>query len=138
MSVPEKLSSRERRENFRESVLKFMLAASGLPQCICKKILDRQRRLFGDPYLLTKFRGGVIYRLEIIANFIFRQCGLRIPIRAPKIGVLGGDLTPNRVQMSTRPQKSASLCRRASFHQARKSADGSDLWLSSRKGGINK
>ena len=41
--------------------------------------LDNPLRLFGDPYLLTKFRGYPICHFDI-ANLILRPFGLIMPI----------------------------------------------------------
>ena len=58
-------------------------------ESIYAAILDHPRRLFGDPNLFTKFLLDAIRRCEIIANLIFRWFGLKLPIHAPKKGVLG-------------------------------------------------
>jgi len=58
------------------------------------KILDHLPRLFGNQYLITKFREDFICRFQNIPTLIFRRFGLKMLIPAPKKWGLG-DLTLN-------------------------------------------
>jgi len=68
--------------------------------------LDNPRRLLGDPYLVTKFRGDSICHFKIIAKLIFRWFGLKVPQMAPQTPKMGflEDMTPKWEAMSTTSQ----------------------------------
>ena len=79
----------------RETLVFLILMVAAIPACqsVHAKTLDHLRGLFGDSYLITKFRGHPICHFEIIAILSLRQFGLKMSIHAQKNFWRGMDLT---------------------------------------------
>jgi len=92
----------------------------------------------GGVYRCAKFGWNRCSSLDNMYAFRFRQFGLKTPVHAPKIVVLG-ILPPIWGAMSTNPKKAHPCAspRRLS-HYARKSVDASDCRWVPEKRGINK
>jgi len=73
----------------------LILMVAAIPACqnVHAKTLDHLRRLFGNSYLITKFRGHPICHFEIIAILCLRRFGLKMSIHAQKKFLEGIDLT---------------------------------------------
>lgn len=120
-------------------ILQFFIFSRWRPSAIldlCGAKLDHPRSVLGGLYQFAKFGCRRCSTFENMTVWIFHAFGLKTPIHARKIRVLG-EFDPLNGQKCQRIPKKAhpyASPRRLS-HQARKSTDPSDLYVSSQKRG---
>jgi len=95
----------------------------GRQGCVCENYGPSTKPVWWPTFTHQTF-WYQICRFEIIANLIFRQFGLKMPIHAPRMGI---GIWPLNGEQCQRYPKKAHPCviSRCFSHRARKSVDGS-------------
>jgi len=96
--------------------------------------LDNPRRVLGSPYHSANFGRNRLSSFGNMQVFLLYHFGLKMPIHAPKMRVLGKFDPLNGEPYQQNPKKAHPWARpRRLSHRVSKSVNGSDLWCSLNK-----